>query len=237
MKKYIYTATLSFLLCGLMTFIGSVTGNAFGATTLFAGAFIGGAAGIYLSLQVATKLNFIGNDNRQLLFLSGLVFYSIAVLFAVTNLGLPVIPLISILLVPVGITAGMYILDTTSREDNLLRFLISAIVITPVCYFVIGSLVKSELGFANSFTLLDWINQSTVRKSYFNMISPLLFFGGIVITVAMNLSNTKKKFNIPFLKPINFRIASLPQLILISISVLMFTILTAYAVVENIHHF
>lgn len=237
MKKYIYTAAISLLLCGLLTFLGSVIGNAFGATIIFAGAFIGGATGIYLSLQVASKFDFVDKDHRQVLFLSGLVFYSIAVLFAVTNLGSPVIPLLSILLVPVGIIAGMYILETTLREDNLLRFLISAIVITPVCYFVIGSIVKSELGLVNSFTLLDWINQSFIRKRYFNMISPLLFFGGIVITVAMNLSTTKKRFNIPFLKSINFRIASLPQLILISISVLMFTILTAYAVVENIHHF
>ncbi|WP_336514526.1 hypothetical protein [Pollutibacter soli] len=237
MKKYIYTATLSLLFCGLLTFIGSVIGFAFGNTILFAGAFVGGAIGIFSSLAIAAKVKLIEQEHRQVLFLSGLVFFSIAVLFAVTNLGSPVIPLLSLLLVPVGIVAGMYILETTSREDNLLRFLISAIVITPVCYFVIGSIVTSELGIANSFTLIDWIERSSIRKSYFNFFSPMLFIGGIVVAVALNLTNTQKKFNIPFLKTINLRIASLPQLILISISVLMFTVLTAYVVVEKIHHF
>jgi hypothetical protein len=64
--------------------------------------------------------------------------------------------------------------------------LIGWLSILPALYFVTGSIVKYELGFTSSFTLLDWLQATPTRHQYFNFVSPIVFLGGISLCLFLN---------------------------------------------------
>ncbi len=188
MKKNMRLFLMECFFCGLFTFVGSIIGHAFGQSTLFAGAVIGGISGIILTACFLSKTSIIKKNRLALIISCGILTFLLAAFLAVTNLSSPIIPLLSILLVGMGCVFGNnYILRKEQKKANIFA-LIGLLLILPASYFIIGSIVKYNLGFNTSFTLLDWFQGNPARNEYFNRLSPFVFLGGIFLSLLLNIS-------------------------------------------------
>ena len=108
--------TLLVLAGGAGAFVGSVLGNAFGRTGLFAGGVIGGVAASALAAFVAGWLKWIERDARVPTACGAVAGFLTAALVAVNTLSSPVGPLASTLLTGVGGLIGLRLKRrTTSR--------------------------------------------------------------------------------------------------------------------------
>ena len=85
---------------------GSILGNAFGKTGLFAGAMLGGVAGIALSLDIARRLGWLETASYVRVLLMTLVGFAIAATIAVLNLSGPTIPAACVLLIGASAVAA-----------------------------------------------------------------------------------------------------------------------------------
>src|SRR3954453_8246731 len=92
--------------CGITTFLGSIFGHAFNQTGVFTGAIIGGTTGVILGTLLLVERKLIETSQFLSTTIWGLMFFGMAVLFAVTNLNSPIIPLISLSFVGLGCIAG-----------------------------------------------------------------------------------------------------------------------------------
>ena len=92
---------------GAGAFVGSVLGNAFGRTGLFAGGVIGGASASAAAAFVAAWLKWIRIDERVATACGAAVGFLAAALIAVNTLSSPVGPVASTLLTGVGGLVGL----------------------------------------------------------------------------------------------------------------------------------
>lgn len=184
-NNLIVFAGVSFF-CGIATFLGSVAGHAFGHAGVFTGAIAGGIIGIVSGILLFVKRRLI--DPNQLLPAAtcGLLFFAVAILFALTNLNTPIIPLISLSLPGLGCLAGKSFQLAGERKKLFYRFLAGLVVMLPTLYFVTGSVAKYNLGFSHSFSLLDILEHSPDALRRFNVISPFVFIGGTLLCIALN---------------------------------------------------
>jgi hypothetical protein len=232
MKKNLLVFISETFGCGLFTFLGSLLGHAFGQTGLFIGAFIGGIAGIALATVVLSKVGLIIRPHLKQTTAFGTATFIIAAGVAVTNLSTPIVPLISLLLVGAGCVIGnTYCAQEENRKVH--RFtLIGLISILPVLYFVIGSIIKYNLGFHHSFTLLDWVQARPTRFHYFNIISPFIFIGGILLCLFLNAS-VVLRYRFRTLTGNESARLQKGHLLLVVLSAVLFMTLLLYLLVEN----
>ena len=92
---------------GAGAFVGSVLGNAFGRTGLFAGGVIGGASASAAAAFVAAWLTWIRIDERVPTACGAVVGFLAAALIAVNTLSSPVGPVTSTLLTGIGGLIGL----------------------------------------------------------------------------------------------------------------------------------
>src|SRR4051812_26134403 len=104
-NNFIIFVMVNFI-CGITAFIGSTLGHTISQTAVFAGAILGGITGIVLSTSLFVKRKLIARERFQTTTIGGSFFFGAAVLFAVTNLDTPIIPLISLSFVGLGCVAG-----------------------------------------------------------------------------------------------------------------------------------
>jgi hypothetical protein len=222
------------ILCGIFTFLGSAIGNAFSHNALFAGAIIGGVLGLVLMTLIFTSLKILNRNSVLPTIVWGSLCFGTASVFAVNNLNSPVIPLLSIFLVGFGCVIGNSFKLKKRQSKQLYVPIISFILIIPALYFVIGCIVKYEMGFSNSFTLLDWLVGSSSASQMFNLVSPFVFIGGTVLSILLNISVKSTPGNE---KASLFRnalqLSKLNLLLSITAMLLLFS-LTVYLFVENL---
>jgi len=233
MKKNIKIFLLVNFLCGICTFSGSVLGKAFSETALFTGALAGGITGIFLSAYILMKIKVIEPGHVLPLAVWGILFFLSASLFAVTNLNSPVIPLLSLCCVGIGALIGNTYEIRKGQSKNFYCGIGGFLLMLPALYFVIGSIVRYNLEFAGSFTLLEWFQQTPSRKFYFNLISPVVFIGGAVLCILINISfrwKSNQKMNYP-----SVNIVSVPRvnLMMAVTSILLLTAIGIYVLLEN----
>ncbi|MEP6905648.1 MAG: hypothetical protein ABI875_06160 [Gemmatimonadales bacterium] len=103
------SALLFLLVCGFGgagTFLGSVVGHFFGTTALYAGAIIGGIAGIFVANRVAVSRQILGPKRFWGANIGGILGLILAAEIATHNMSSPVVPLASILLIGLGAVFG-----------------------------------------------------------------------------------------------------------------------------------
>lgn len=99
-------------LTGLGAVVGSILGNAAGKPWLFAGAVVGGIAGVGAAVTALTRLRWLPAEDRHGAFAGGVVGFAVAAPIAATNLHTPVIPVLicglagACLLLGVGVARG-----------------------------------------------------------------------------------------------------------------------------------
>ncbi|HUS01873.1 MAG TPA: hypothetical protein VMY77_09110 [Chitinophagaceae bacterium] len=209
-------------------------GNAISQNALFAGAIVGGVNGVVSLTLLFAKLKIVHHDTIFPVIAWGTMCFGTASLFAVTNLNTPVIPFLSIMLVGLGCVTGNSFRLKKQQNKQFYTAVISFLLIIPALYFVIGCILKYEMGFSNSFTLLDWLVSSPSIVRVFNLVSPFVFIGGPVVSILLNIS-FKLKPNSE--KPAVFSYAlqlSKINLVVAFTGTLLLFILTLYLFVENL---
>ena len=102
----LYLFLLVSLLAGSLTFAGSVLGHSMGQTGLFAGAVIGGFAGVGLAVWLSARIGFLSKANFLPALIGGSAGFVVAAVIAVNSLWTPIIPLASVALIGVGTLIG-----------------------------------------------------------------------------------------------------------------------------------
>jgi hypothetical protein len=105
-RKHIWLFLLVCGMNGFLTVLGSMLGNAFGKTGLFAGAIVGGIIGIALAGLTAHGLRLISQTSHTSTVFGGILGFIIAAVITVNNLHTPVIPMLSVSLVGLGAVVG-----------------------------------------------------------------------------------------------------------------------------------
>ena len=94
--------SLLILAGGAGAFVGSVVGNAFGRTALFAGAVMGGALTSAAAAFVSARLKWIHTAERVPTAIGAVAGFLVAAAIAVNTLSSPIGPLTSTLLIGIG---------------------------------------------------------------------------------------------------------------------------------------
>jgi len=220
-------------LCGIFTFLGSILGHAINKNTLFIGASVGGVVGIILSVLIFLKLKVVHRDSLLSTIIWGIIFFGTASLFAATNLNSPIIPLLSILLVGLGCVIGNTFKLNKQQNKQFYFSVLGFLLIVPTLYFVTGSLLKYNLGLSHSFSLLDWLQSSPVRAQEFNFISPVLFIGGTILSIILNIP---LRFKADSGNLFSFRYSGLSKInvIIAVMGIMLLSVLTLYLLLENL---
>jgi hypothetical protein len=100
----------------------------------------------------------------------------------------PIIPLVSIALVGFGAIAGnIYISRVTVAKSQVLSAIIGLGLSAPALFFVVASLLKSNFGVSQPFDLFESMLVGPDRFHLFNIISPFVFVGGLLVAIIVNL--------------------------------------------------
>lgn len=223
---------VSCLLCGAGIFLGSIPGHAVNQAGLFIGAVVGGVCALMLAALMMLKWKVIQKDRFFSTIIWGVVFFGTATLFAVTNLNSPVIPLISIMFVGLGCVIGNSFESNAQRHKRFYLSVSGFVLIVPTLYFVIGCIVKYNLGFSDSFTLLDWLQRSPAVAQQFNIVSPFVFIGGTMLAILMNVP-ISLKLNTQQIISIGQISVSKINIVIAVLSAFLLSMLMLYLLVEN----
>ena len=232
MKKTIQIFLTETFSCGICTFIGSITGNSFNQSGLFIGAIAGGVVGIILSSYLLLKMKIIASSEIIPIIAWGVLFFLSASLFAVTNLNSPIIPLLSLLFVGIGGIIGKSYKLNKGQNKDFHHALVGYILILPTLYFVVGSIIKYNLGFSSSFTLLEWLQNNTSVTQVFTLTSPFIFLGGCLLCIFLNIP-IKFKLRPKIYLTVGFLSAPIVNLFISLTSILFLTMIGLYLAVEN----
>jgi len=103
------SALLFLLVCvlgGLGTLLGSIFGHFAGKSGLYAGAMVGGIAGVYAATRIARMRGILGVKRVWPATIGGWLGLILAAIIATNHLNTPVIPIASILLIGLGAVFG-----------------------------------------------------------------------------------------------------------------------------------
>lgn len=108
-KRRIWLFLLVCFFNGALALGGSILGNFFGKTGLFAGAVIGGLVGVALAALLAQRGRLMERGRYARTVIGGSLGFALACLIATSNLHTPIIPLLSESLVGLGAVIGSLI--------------------------------------------------------------------------------------------------------------------------------
>jgi hypothetical protein len=175
-------------LSGVSTFIGSVLGHGIGGNGLFIGAIVGGCLGVLASTWLAIRLKLIARSTYGAVAISGIAGFILASIIAVTNLYTPIIPLASIALIGLGAIIGnVYVSRIEIAKSQALSAIIGLAFSAPALFFIAASLLKYNFGVSQPLTLFENMLATPDKLHLFNIISPIVFIGGLLIGVIVNL--------------------------------------------------
>jgi hypothetical protein len=241
MKQNITLFLIVCFLSSVSTFIGSVLGHAVGGNGVFLGALVGGCIGVVASTWLAMRFKLISRSTYGAVALSGIAGFILASILAVTNLHTPIIPLASIALPGLGAILGnVYLSRITIAKSQALFAIIGLGLSAPALFFIVASLLKSNFGVSQPFSWFESMLATPERFRLFNIISPVVFVGGLLLGVIVNLyPQLEMQFRrdqgrlvatiSAEAKPINLAIVTLGFLLLVT--------LFGYVVLENLANF
>ena len=207
-------------LSGVGILSGSVLGHSVGGNGLFLGAILGGSLGVLVSTWLAIRFNLIERSTCGTVAMSGLVG------FALVGLG--------------AIVGKIYVSRIKVAKSQTRSAIIGLGLSAPALFFVVASLLKSNFGVSQPFSLFESLLATPDRLRLFNIISPIVFVGGLIAGVIVNLypqiemqlrrDQGRLVATITAeAKPINLAIVILGCLLLAT--------LIGYVAVENLTHF
>jgi len=241
MKENITLFLIVCFLSGVSIFIGSVLGHAAGGNGLFIGAMVGGCLGVLASTWLAVRLKLIARSTYGAVAVSGIAGFILASILAVTNLNTPIIPLASIALIGLGAIVGnLYISRMTIVKSQALSAAIGLGLSAPALFFVMASILKFNFGVDQPFRVFEGLLATPERFHLFNMISPIVFVGGLLIGVIVNLY---PQIEMQFRRDHGRLVATITaeakpiNLAVVILGCLLLATLFGYVALENLVHF
>jgi hypothetical protein len=187
-RKNLFLFLIVCFLSGAGAFVGSVLGHSMGDNGLFLGALVGGSLGVLVSTWLAVRLNLIDRSSYAAVALSGLAGFVLASGITITNLYTPIIPLMSVTLVGFGAIVGkVYVSKLTVVKSQALLAILGLGLSAPALFFIVASLLKYNFGVRQPFTLFENMLATPERAHLFNIISPIIFVGGVLMGVIVNI--------------------------------------------------
>lgn len=241
MKQNITLFLIVCFLSGAGTLFGSVLGHSLGRNGLFLGALVGGCLGVLASTWLAIRLKLIARSTYGAVAVTAMAGFILASIIAVANLHTPIIPLASIALTGLGAISGkIYVSRITIARSQALTALIGIGLSAPALFFVLASLLKSNFGVSKPFSWFESMLATPERLRLFNIVSPVVFIGGLLLGVIVNLyPQLEMQFRrdqgrlvatiTAEAKPINLAVVMLGCLLLVT--------LFGYVVLENLANF
>jgi hypothetical protein len=175
------TAGISIILC-------TVAGHFISPGKLIPFAMVGGALGILTGIYFLLKQGLVERRNVVEVFVTTLIAFGFISLLLIFNLDKPFL-----------IIAGMFFIGLTatfsndyfqSRKDmsvNRRYGVLGLILVFPVFYFCVSSILKFSLGISAPFSIIEGLLKSPHGQANFNAITPFIFGGGLVLSVIINL--------------------------------------------------
>jgi hypothetical protein len=228
-------------LSGVGTLIGSVLGHSVGSNGLFMGAVAGGSLGVLVSTWLAVRLHLIDRLAYAAVAVSGLAGFVLASVLTVANLHTPIIPLMSVALVGFGAIVGkIYVSRFKVAKSQALFALLGLGLSVPALFFIMASLLKYNFGVNQPFTLFENMLATPEKAQLFNIISPIVFVGGLVIGVMVNLY---PQIEMQFRRDQGRLVATITaeakpvNLAVVILGCLLLATLFGYVALENLAHF
>jgi len=100
------TLVLSWLATGFAAGVGSILGNAAGASGLQVGAIAGGVLGLLAALVLARRFAWLSTAETRGAFLGGLAGFAVAIPITLSHMQTPIVPVLSCGLVGIGVLLG-----------------------------------------------------------------------------------------------------------------------------------
>jgi hypothetical protein len=186
--KNIFLFLIVCFLSGVSTLVGSVLGHSVAGNGLFTGAIVGGSLGVLVSTWLAVRLNLIDRSTYAAVAISGLAGFVLASIMTVANLHTPIIPLMSVALVGFGAIVGkIYISRYTVAKSQALLAILGLGLSAPALCFIVASVLKYNFGVSQPFALFENMLATPQQAHLFNIISPIVFVGGLLLGVIVNL--------------------------------------------------
>src|SRR5258706_659502 len=154
-------------LSGVGILVGSLLGHSVGSNGLFTGAMVRGSLGVLASTWLAIRFNLIERSTYGAVAMSGLVG------FALVGLG--------------AIVGKIYVSRIKVAKSQTRSAIIGLGLSAPALFFVVASLLKSNFGVSQPFSLFESLLATPDRLRLFNIISPIVFVRGLIAGVIVNL--------------------------------------------------
>ncbi len=128
--------------------------------------------------------------------------------------------------------------EEDAMYDRRLAVVGSVLLLAPL-YFVSASLMKYGLGIGFLFDPLEAFLSASGRRGVFNAISPLVFFGGLCLALALN-TYAVAQLNVsreegPIVSTFRLKLKSFNIAVAV-ISILLLSTLLGYVFLENVTH-
>ena len=203
----------------------SLVGHLITPGRIIAWSFAGGCFGIALGHYFLFKRSLIEKKSLISSFVSNQIVFGIISFIAVFNLHNPLILILCFLITTTANSALIIYFEKYNKVPAHKQFVIfGLILIAPITYFLIASLLKFQLHYPLLFVPIDRLLSQSNGQLIFNEITPFLFAGGIVLAFSLNgysvLKSGARKFTV--------------NLALLSASGLLGLILLGYLFLENI---
>ncbi len=125
----------------------------------------------------------------------------------------------------------------TPQLNSRKSFLLGIIIMLPAVYFLVANVLKYNFGISFMHDSLNIVYSNESVFKIFNSISPFIFLGGLLVALAVNML-TMLSINIESAKgTLKSSMALTPRLanmVIVIISLLAFSLMFGYAVVENL---
>ena len=238
--KDLWLFLLVTLLSGAGVVVGSILGSRL-ASDLFPGAVAGGLLGIPFGVGLAVRLGLIGRARFLPTALSAAAGFVVASVIAVMNLHTPLIPLAASALIGLGAVVGnRYLARAYMPRTDAALALIGLALAAPVLYFVSASLLKFRFGVDQPYSPLDSLLADPDRFRAFNVLSPVVFVGGLSLAVLLNLypqlQVQVRRADKRWVATLTAE-AKLLNLTVVAVGCLLVAILVVYVAFENILRF
>jgi hypothetical protein len=186
-RKNLSLALLVTVLSGAGAVVGSILGSGF-MLGLFPVALAGGLLGVLVGADLAVRLRLVARERILPTALAAAAGFVLASAVAILNLHTPWIPIAASTLTGLGaVTGNRYLSWTLLPRSDLALALSGLAFATPALYFVSASLLKFHLGVNQPYSPLESLLADPDRFHAFNLLSPIIFLGGLALAVLLNL--------------------------------------------------
>ena len=237
LKRDLKTFAVVNFATGSLMILSSIIGHYLTPYKLIPSSVIGGTIGLLSGVYFCFRVNYIDKKSFLPVFLSSLIYFGVISFVAVFNLNNPVLILVGFSLTGLTtIISSRYFANHQYISTSKIYGTMGLMFAFPALYFAVASILKFQFGHKFLFDFVEDLLNRPNGQENFNVITPFLFGGGLVLAFWLNVSSqvenigAKNKFSY---KSLRLRLNPL-NLIVVILSGLTGLAILSYLAVENL---